>query len=758
VDGKLHGVRTFLASYLPTTERMHDSMDRRVARAEMDYEHGEVVAMRYFAPDGTPLCRDGTPLPPRPEGVDARATFLSGVWVIGRWTEEGRRNGLLRYHSRTGVLLEETEWRDDLGEGLHRSYDWTGEPREESTFHAGLREGLARVFRPDGTLAREADFSQGQYHGGLRDYDATGTRVVREVHFTHGVRQEPRAVTSPVARESKPPPRLRTLELEKDPVELNLSFTGLERVPDQVRQFHRLRLLDVSHNRLRGLPAWLTGMDSLQWLRLAGNHLPLPRTGASVMAWLKRTRKRLTPEDRRVRFCLFLGDVEQARSVGTVAALEHALEDPDSTIRAYAALALVGARPSPLVPGRRVYVDGLPRQRRPSELRRELEALGLTVVSRLEDADVLFVTDRPGALAAEGRSIAVETDLPSPTADAHELARLYATAETHPEPAARLRAFNQFKRQAPQRLWAFTRGYAPGLDVRGEKQLAQRLRVLTYAGGMDPATLADTVFQHTRHGVSVILGDGGPRAKAALEALITQGSLTLQLKGLRALPPELGDFPNLHTLNLAYNDLTALPKELGDVFALMVLDLRCNPLTRLPESLGRLAQLRRLKLEYARLSSFPEFLVALTGLTHLQLSGCGVGEVPESFGALTRLQELYLGGNGLTRLPRSMASLGRLTFLHMTGNPFRTVPPVVFELGALETLWLENCKLRELPRDISRLTRLKQLCLWGNHLEDLPLDALRRMEHLRELRVHGNRLSDAKMQALREALPHCTIY
>jgi Leucine-rich repeat (LRR) protein/antitoxin component YwqK of YwqJK toxin-antitoxin module len=758
VEGHLHGTSTWFATDTPTTEKMHvQGMSPRVRRSEYDFEHGALVAMRYFDGEGRPVSTDGKPLPPRPETVDARATYQDGYWVSGRWTETGLRNGLLRYHSREGVLIEETEWRNNVGEGIHRAYDATGELREEVTYRGGLRDGLARAWRINGTLAREATLSQGEYHGFLRDYDATGTKVVREVRFIHGVRQNP-AKTRPPRPEPAPAqrPTQRKPPPGEDAERLDLSHSGLEQVPYEVREYQQLAWLRLAYNPLRSLPAWLVELKSLQALTLEGNPLPLPRLGREVVAWMKRSRA-LPIAERRVRFCLFMGDLEQAQTVGDVPALARALDDPDPAVRAYAALALKDARPSPLSQGRRVYLAGVPRQRSRAALRQELQAGGLKVVEDPAEADVLLVLDRPGRLASDERPIAVEAELPVPPFDAQALARLYATAETHPSPAERLRARRQLRREAPPPLWAFLQGYRPPLEGRDERKLAHRIRTLGRSGFLDPQVLAETVFQHTRRGVPLLIESGGPRVRSLLASLVEKRTLNLELKGLRYLPPEIGDLPDLGILKLGYNKLTRLPDEIGDLFSLVELDLFLNPLQGLPRGIGRLAQLRKLRLS-GSFPAFPEELTALTRLTHLNLGSCKLREVPEAICRLMWLQELYLDRNQLTTLPPSFAELQRLTFLHMTGNAFATVPPPVFELRGLKTLWLESCNLRSLPADIARLTELEMLCIWYNPLESLPIEALASLPRLRELRIRENRLSEKQEAALRAALPRCTIY
>jgi antitoxin component YwqK of YwqJK toxin-antitoxin module len=760
VDGAIHGTRTWYATDQPTTEGMHaNGVSRKVRRLEMDYEHGEFLATRFFDGDGNPLCRDGSPLPPRPANVDPNAMFHEGRWVSGRWNEKGQRTGMLRHHTRDGVLLEETEWRDDVGEGVHRSFEDTGVPREQVTYRNGLREGTAFTYRLDGTLARTAELSRGEYHGALRDYDATGTRVVREVRFERGIPQTPRAPPPAPAPSTAPPGDWRERVNGDDPLSLNLAHLGLERLPDEVRAMRGLTSLSLVNNRLRSLPPWLMELESLRVLKLALNRMPLPRTGRGVLAHFRRTRA-LPALERRVRFHLFMGDVLQARREGDLSALVRALDDADPSIRAHAELALAGARPSPLVPGRRVHLFGVPRQRRRSALRRELRAAGLVEVPTRDEADVVLVCGRPGPLDTAGRAIAVEADLPALPSDARELARLYATAESHPQVPERRRARVRFRREAPLPLWAFVQAFTPGLDTYHQDQVARSIRLLGRSGLMDARTLAEELFRLTRvRGSTYLLEEGGPEARSLLAKSVQGRMLDLGWKGLRQLPPDLCDFPDVAWLKLRGNKLTWLPDELGNLFALNRLDLAHNPLKKLPASIVRLNQLRDLNCEDTKLTPATcEPLFALAGLTDLNLSVCDLKEVPEGLGQLTRLRELYLGYNGLRTLPASMARLQQLTYLHMPSNDLEVVPPVIFELRALKALWLESCDLRELPADIARLQALEKLVVWHNALESLPIDALTRLPNLKELRIRGNRLPPGHEAELRAALPRCAIY
>ena len=63
---------------------------------------------------------------------------------------------------------------------------------------------------------------------------------------------------------------------------------------------------------------------------------------------------------------------------------------------------------------------------------------------------------------------------------------------------------------------------------------------------------------------------------------------------LKTLPPVVGKFTNLETLNLAYNYLTSLPEEIGNCTNIKKLLLFYNQLETLPLSVGKLTNSSKL--------------------------------------------------------------------------------------------------------------------------------------------------------------------
>lgn len=76
----------------------------------------------------------------------------------------------------------------------------------------------------------------------------------------------------------------------KDPdhvYRLDLSDKKLKEVPD-LRQFKNLNALDLSHNKLRTLPVWITELANLQELRVSRNRLAEFPEGICRLVHLKR--------------------------------------------------------------------------------------------------------------------------------------------------------------------------------------------------------------------------------------------------------------------------------------------------------------------------------------------------------------------------------------------------------------------------------------------------------------------------------------
>ena len=151
-------------------------------------------------------------------------------------------------------------------------------------------------------------------------------------------------------------------------------------------------------------------------------------------------------------------------------------------------------------------------------------------------------------------------------------------------------------------------------------------------------------------------------------------SLDLSRKGLRALPPQIGQLTNLTELYLSYNQLSALPPQIAQLTNLTQLDLSYNQLSALPPEIAQLTNLTQLDLSYNQLSALPPEIAQLTHLTWLDLSNNQLKALPPEIAQLTHLTQLYLYSNRLRALPPEIAQLTHLTQLSLSNNPL-TSPP-----------------------------------------------------------------------------------
>ena len=156
-------------------------------------------------------------------------------------------------------------------------------------------------------------------------------------------------------------------------------------------------------------------------------------------------------------------------------------------------------------------------------------------------------------------------------------------------------------------------------------------------------------------------------------------SLDLADKGIKELPPEIGQLTHLTKLFLHSNKLTSLPPEIGQLSQLKTLQLDDNGLTSIPSEIGRLTNLELLSLDGNKLASIPPSIGNLSCLNTLFLGDTVGGQ--EVFGEL---------------LPPAGLSQPTIT----TTNPLKTLPPELGRLEALETLKLDGIELTNPPPEV----------------------------------------------------------
>lgn len=120
------------------------------------------------------------------------------------------------------------------------------------------------------------------------------------------------------------------------------------------------------------------------------------------------------------------------------------------------------------------------------------------------------------------------------------------------------------------------------------------------------------------------------------------GLRTLEVRGVAALPGDLGALPQLERV---YAD-------------------GC-PLTGLPASLAGAPALRSLSLADTRLTHVPEWVTRMPALSDLDLAGTMIEALPEGIGSL-RLNRLRLQRTAIARLPASLARPGSDLRIHLS--------------------------------------------------------------------------------------------
>lgn len=199
---------------------------------------------------------------------------------------------------------------------------------------------------------------------------------------------------------------------------------------------------------------------------------------------------------------------------------------------------------------------------------------------------------------------------------------------------------------------------------------------------------------------------------------------------------------NIHTLLLNNNLLKSLPPVMGFFENLVTLNLSCNRLKALDSAdLCKLVNLRSLIVSDNLLDdmSLPKDLAEhLTQLEVVNFSGNLLTQFPYQLLSMYSLREIYLGSNKIGMLPKNYENLQRLEILYLGGNQLRSVPEELCQLRSLTSLNLSYNQITNLPNCITKLKKLKNLALHSNNLTTLPVELVKL--NLHELSLRSNPL------------------
>ncbi len=216
--------------------------------------------------------------------------------------------------------------------------------------------------------------------------------------------------------------------------------------------------------------------------------------------------------------------------------------------------------------------------------------------------------------------------------------------------------------------------------------------------------------------------------------------LDLTYRNLKVLPPEIGHFSQLKTLNLDFNQLSSLPLALNNLSILKTLTLRNNSFSFFPQVIYSLSQLTILSLHDNQLSSLPQAIGNLSQLQHLNLSKNNLSSFPPTFTNLTQLETFLINNNQFSSLPSFIGNFTQLTVLGLNSNSLSSLPSTIGNLSQLTVLGLDFNSLSSLPSTIGNLIQLQELDLRSNQLSSLPA-TIANLTQLQKLDLQHNLLS-----------------
>ena len=203
-------------------------------------------------------------------------------------------------------------------------------------------------------------------------------------------------------------------------------------------------------------------------------------------------------------------------------------------------------------------------------------------------------------------------------------------------------------------------------------------------------------------------------------------SLNLNALGLRTLPLLICRQTALTELKLFKNRISELPLKAGRLTSLTHLVLSSNQLSALPDVVHHWNRMERLYLDDNRLTILPDSICLLLHLKELRAAGNMLEQLPSSIGSLQQLVLIDVARNRLRGLPASISLLTKMQKLRLGGNQFRKIMDELAELQLLEELNVSDNLLLDLPPDLCNLYNLSFLHAEGNERLFSPPPEIRR--------------------------------
>lgn len=197
------------------------------------------------------------------------------------------------------------------------------------------------------------------------------------------------------------------------------------------------------------------------------------------------------------------------------------------------------------------------------------------------------------------------------------------------------------------------------------------------------------------------------------------------------IPPEIGNLKNLDSLKIDGVRFSSIPKELGNLSNLRYLritergeTMTSGPLDliELPDEIGNLSKLEEIELQ-ARTVTIPSGIGGLVSLRELDIIG-HVPSLPSEIGNLSSIESISIYDSGsepesaTIAIPSEIANLNTLQSLGIMG--VSSIPPSMDKMSSLKVLSLSG-NFSYIPPGIGNMENLTSLSLSGNYAS-LPLE------------------------------------
>jgi len=248
-----------------------------------------------------------------------------------------------------------------------------------------------------------------------------------------------------------------------------------------------------------------------------------------------------------------------------------------------------------------------------------------------------------------------------------------------------------------------------------EMGLMQQLKVVVLEGNPLRSIRRDVIMKGTHSVLQYLRSRIVPTSDASE---ISQGKGVLPQSQVGFELSLRNDVLNSGKLHLKEQDAESIQKILDEFSDLKLSDVRISqcPLTTLPTSL----------------SSFS------STVTFLDVSSAKLKKVSVFIGKFQSLLHLNLSRNFLEDLPAEISQLKVLLEINISSNKFKSVPACIFELSRLENLLADDNQINFIPsKELMGLDVLATLSLKNNCIAHVPPE-LGLLKSLRSIGLEGN--------------------